>query len=103
MRTINQLINKDRKVYVLLNGRAIGYRFLSDAEREGFLFGDGVKPTEREPGDIMALLSESEICYVGWAGHMCYHNDPQVIRVDYEKYIDGNDDYLISLSEVKAK
>ena len=56
MRTIKHLIENNKKVYVLLNGRAIGYRFLSDAEREGFRFGDGVKPSEREPGDIMALV-----------------------------------------------
>ena len=97
MRTIKHLIENNKKVYVLLNGRAIGYRFLSDAEREGFRFGDGVKPSKREPGDIMALVSKTEICYVGWAGRMCYHNDPNAIRVDYEKYIDGAENYTLSL------
>ena len=95
MRTIKQLIGKEQKVYIVLKNKAIKFRFMSDAEYEGITFGDKVKPTERIPDDIMALQADGTICYLGWAGRMCYHNRKHNIsRVDYEKYILGEENYL---------
>ena len=96
MRTIRQLINPDKKVYIYMRGKAIRYRFMGDAEREGITYGDRVKPTEREVDDIMALQADGTICFPGWAGRMCYRLcGDKAIRVDYEKYIDDHDDYVI--------
>lgn len=96
MRTIKQLVGKEQKVYIVLKNKAIQYRFMSDAEYEGITFGDNVKPTERSIDDIMALRSDGTICYLGWAGRMCYHNRKRnILRVDYEKYISGEDNYLV--------
>ena len=96
MRTIRELINKKKKVYIVLRTKAIQYRFMSDAECEGITFGDGVKATERMVGDIMALLPDGHICFVGWVGRMCYkQGGDSVLRVDYKKYIDGSPDYII--------
>ena len=90
MRTIRNLINSEKKVYILLNSKAIRYRFMSDAEREGITYGDGVSATEREAEDIMVLGTEGTICFLGFAGRMNYHyNKNKAICVDYEKYIDG--------------
>lgn len=97
MRTIKELINKEKKVYILLHDSAIRYRFMSDAEREGITYGDGVKPTELQVDDIMALKSNGTICFLGWAGRICYHHSRSTaIRIDYEKYIDGAEDYIIN-------
>ncbi len=41
MRTIRELISNEKKVYILLKSKAIQYRFMSDAEREGI---EGIKP-----------------------------------------------------------
>ena len=97
MRTIKDLINNEKKVYILLNSKAIQYRFMSDAERENITYGDNVKPTERPVDDIMALRPDGTICFLGWAGRVCYHyaNQNNIIRVDYEKYINGDADYMI--------
>ena len=63
---------------------------------EGITFGDGKKATDRMAEDIMALKADGTICFLGWAGHMCYHQSRNAaIRIDYEKYIDGADDYII--------
>ena len=72
-------------------------RFYQEAEREGISFG-GVKPTSKESTDLLALLPIGEICYVGWAGHMCYHHGDAagIIRIDYEKYVGNEEDYIIS-------
>ena len=97
MRTIKELINQEKKVYILLRTKAVQYRFMSDADREGITFGDGTKATEREVDDIMALRPDGTICFLGWAGHMCYHHSKKTaIRIDYEKYIDGSADYIIT-------
>ena len=95
MRTIKQFINQANKVYFFMKDKDTCLRFYQDAEAEGITFG-GSKPTEKEPTDIIALLPEGEICYVGWAGHMCYYNCKEgVIRIDYEKYANGEDTFLI--------
>ncbi len=95
MRTIKQFINQANKVYFFMKDKETCLRFYRDAEAEGITFG-GAKPTEKEPSDIIALLPSGEICYVGWAGHMCYHNCKEgVIRIDYDKYANGDKSYLI--------
>ena len=96
MRTIRQLINSEKKVYIFLRKKAIQSRFMWDAEHEGSTFGDKVKPTERKADDIMALNADGTICFLGWAGRMCYHyGGDTAIRIDYEKYIDGAQNYII--------
>ena len=98
MRTIKELIGKEEKVYILLRSKAIRYRFMSDAALEGITYGDGVPATDREADDIMALQKDGTICFLGWAGRMCYHNsEGSVLRIDYERYISGLEDYLIRL------
>lgn len=100
MRTIRQLINSKKKVYIFLKNKAIQARFMSNAEHEGITFGDMVKPTERQADDIMALNADGTICFLGWAGRMCYHyGGDAAIRINYEKYIDGADDYRVNLKK----
>ncbi|MBQ4568480.1 MAG: hypothetical protein IJA62_00235 [Ruminococcus sp.] len=97
MRTIRELINKDRKVYIFLRTKAMEYRFMSDAQREGITYSDGVEATERAVDDIMALRADGTICFLGWAGRMCCHYSKSgVLRIDYEKYISGEKDYVIT-------
>jgi len=98
MRKIKDLINPNQKVYILLKNSAIRYRFMSDAELEGITYGDGAKPTERPVDDIMSLQPDGTICFLGWAGRMCYHHSSNaVVRIDYEKYISAATDYIINL------
>ena len=96
MRTIKELVGKEEKVYIVLRDKATQFRFQSDAEKEGIVFGDGVKPTDRPVDDIMALKPDGTICFLGWAGRMCYHNRREkILRIDYEKYINDEQDYII--------
>lgn len=96
MRTIKELVGKEEKVYIVLKDKATQLRFQSEAEKEGITFGDGAKPTDRPVDDIMALKTDSTICFLGWAGRMCYHNRRErILRVDYDKYVNGESDYVI--------
>lgn len=41
-------------------------------------------------------LPGSKICYLGFVGHMLFgSSSPEAIRIDYEKYINGNECYTI--------
>lgn len=96
MRTIKKLINKDKKVYIVLKTKEMQYRFMSDAAREGITFGDGTKTTDRMVDDIMVLQTDGTICFLGFVGRIYYHhNKNNSICIDYQKYIDGNNNYCI--------
>ena len=94
MRTIRQLINNEKQVYILMESKAIQYRFMSDAEREGITYGDGAKATDRPVQLMMLLQPDATLRFLGWAGYMYYQsNKENVLCIDYEKYIDGLEDY----------
>ncbi len=76
------------RIYIYLATADIGKRFLQDAENEGFMFRDGVKPTQREADSIFAINDDMTINYVGFVGHVAYQaadkigNKP-LIKIDY--------------------
>lgn len=95
MRTIKQFIGQANHIYFKMSNREVCKQFYEQAAKEGLLFG-GINPTYKETTDLVALLSNGEICYVGWAGRMCYHNCHEgVIKIDYEKFANGETDYQI--------
>lgn len=94
MRNVTKLSNIDGKVYVYLKDRAIAEKFLLDAEKEGFTFGDGARPSSRPGSNLYAVSKDKTISHVGIAGHMAYQSakmigDKILVRVDYEKYLLG--------------
>ncbi len=103
MRTISSLLKHNGTIYVYLPGKALPHLFLRQAEEEGFAFGDGVKPTEREGDDLFALHLDFTISYVGWTGHMAFQNvkkdiaGKRLIRVDYGRYLAGCRRYTMRL------
>ena len=101
MRNVTELSKLNWKVYVYLRDEVIARRFLQDAENEGFTFGDGEKPTARPGNNLYVVNCDWTISHVGWAGHMAFQSakrigEQELIRVDYEKYLLGEEDYLIS-------
>ncbi len=69
MKTITSLINANKRVYVRMSSDEICKAFFAQAENEGFLFG-GMKPTAKHPSDLIAVLSDKTLCYVGTIGRM---------------------------------
>lgn len=97
MRTIKQLIRKDKKVYIYLRNEAVRLRFSHDADDEGITFDDGEKATERAVDDVMALLPGGTICFLGFVGRICCGSgSADAIRIDYEKYANGEENYSIN-------
>jgi hypothetical protein len=58
MRTIVNLLNLDDRVYVYVPCKNIRRLFLKNAQEEGFMFGDGVKPTRRRAYDDIYALNK---------------------------------------------
>ena len=83
--------------YIYCRSKNIAKRFLQDAESEGFTFGDGTAPTQKDADDIFALYEDFTISYTGWAGHMLFRNpgSGNVVRIDYGKYLSGADEYIM--------
>lgn len=98
-RTITELSKLNGRVYVYLANDEIDNKFMQQAEHEGFTFGDAAKPTERNYAEIMAVNHDTTINFVGANGRIAFGSGTQkigneaLIRVDFEKYINGEDDY----------
>lgn len=101
VRTIRNISEMDGRTYVYLANDEIGNKFMQMAEDEGFTFGDGVKPTERQYAEVMAVNHHSTINYVGVNGRMAFGSgvktigDEVLIRIDFGKYLSGDESYLI--------
>ena len=88
MKTITSLINANKKVYVRMSSDEICKAFFAQAEKEGFLFGGGAKPTEKHPSDLIAVLPDKMLCYVGTYGRIAAQSGAEnIIAYDCEKLL----------------
>ena len=101
MRTIKNLVSQnDERVYVYLANNELGSKFMHQAEEEGFVFEDGALPTSRTYAEIMAVNGNITINFVGTNGRIAFGSgvkkmgDKTLVRVDYEKYVNGDADYF---------
>lgn len=76
------------KIYIYLATETIGKQFLQDAENQGFTFGDGEKPTNRHPSDIIGISKNHTINYVSTAGRIAIQSkDKSIAMIDYRNMI----------------
>ena len=93
-RTIKEIREKHEcKIYVFCKDSETEKRFLIDAEKEGFMFGD-IKPTESHQANIIAVEKDMKLAHVSTAGRIGYQNGSG-IHIDYAAFADGKDDYII--------
>ena len=94
-RTIAELMDLPGRVYVYLEDEETAEEFLVRAEEEGFLFGDGEKPSKKQRDCIMAVNKNRTLNYVGFAGHAVFGSGTEtvggqrLIRIDYRQYASG--------------
>ncbi len=95
VKTIHELVNSNKKrVYVFLADKETGKRFIADANAEGYTFEDGTKLIEREVNDLYALNRNKTVNFLNSIGRIAFQcNAEHIVRVDYKKYISGNEDY----------
>ena len=102
MRTITNLYNEGDTVFIRFENDAIGKSFLQDAENEGILMNGKTPPTKGSPNEVYMLDKNFSIHPIsGFVMSMFYNsgvemNDGKsVVRINYGKYINGDDDYII--------
>lgn len=98
MRTVENLMKMDGRVFVYLSNNVVRQQFLENAESEGFTFGNGVRPTEGRYSDIYVVDTDRTLHHPGAIGHYAFHYpkryvSAKMIRIDYEKYVSDQDDY----------
>lgn len=98
MRTIKDLLELEGRVYVSSNSEEVRDLFLLNVQKEGFTFGDGALPTSRPLDWVYALNKDMTINFIGRFGYWGFKKpelflDIKLIRVDYEKYVNGEKDY----------
>lgn len=86
-----------KHICVYCRSTAIAKRFLKDAEKEGFMFSDGMAPSSKETDNLYAIHDDFTICYTGIAAHMMFgHRDVgNVLWVDYGKYVSGEKNWQV--------
>ena len=86
MKSIKELVMKEtRPVYVHTSSIALAKDFLKQAEKEGFLFSDGKRPTKKPLDDYYALHQDLTMNYIGHIGRLRYDsNDDGILRVEYQ-------------------
>lgn len=94
MRTLIELTKDKPRVFIVLKTPHAKAEFLKQASAEGFVLGDKL-PENCKCNNVMIIHSNYTMNYcVGMAANMCLNHS---VSVDYEKYMDGSDDYLIGV------
>ena len=98
IKNLTTLTPSDR-LYIHLNTKAMRYRFMADAEREGITYADGTSATDVTAEDIVCLFCDGTLANLSWDGHVHYqHRKEQGSPcIDYKKYITGKDDFIFSV------
>lgn len=69
---LREIIKEYGTVYIHLDGVKSEMEFLRQAENEGFLFGDGIKPTEKTPSDFFAIHGDGTLNYINSIGRIAF-------------------------------
>ena len=88
----------DFRIYLYL-GDQDGFNFFKEhASDEGITFGDGKNLSEKPYDDVLALNEDLTVNYIGRFGHTAFRHPEAssryIVRVDYRKYIEGDQNYL---------
>ena len=101
MRTIQNLLKTKGNINVYLSSKAVCDLFLQNAEKEGFVFRDGRKPTESPYNDLIAVHRDFTIGHHGFVGHEAFRLKGKMkpivptVWIDYANYLAGDRRYVI--------
>ncbi len=100
MRTIKELTKMNGRIYFLLRDQVARARFYLAAQEEGVCYRDGVSVLDRSPDSEMALNPDMTINFLGYAGNLAWRTadvvgGQKLIRVDMDRYLRGEPDYLL--------
>lgn len=104
MRTIREMLCSDERVWVYIDSRETWERFAAMAVSEGFGFGE--LPVEKWSfGHAVAVHSSGDMGHISmFVWHRCFSADAAELprKVEFRKYISGDEDYICRESHFKT-
>ena len=99
MRSLSVLSQTEGRVYLSVPTPEAGALLCRALAAEGFTLG-GKIPKPEQMGAVMVLNPDRTVSFPGFAGVMAYGcaktaGDKPLLRVDAEKYLNGESEYLI--------
>ena len=101
MRTIRQLFEQDKRVWVYLSGKAIGREFMRQARQEGFHWPDGKKLHPWQWFYVLGIQEDLTVWNLSlsvWKLSFRGTIEGTPLRIDYEKYRSGEENDLCEIS-----
>lgn len=96
-RSLSELLKFEGAVYIYLQNPEACKQFYNQAESEGFMFAID-KPTEKHTTDLIRLYQDKQMSYCATNGRIAFGSGKGIsgntLRVDYQKYASGENDYL---------
>ena len=107
MRQIKDLIQDKEKVWIYLSTDEVARRFIKQAVAEGFHWSNGEPLTEDTKGFLFGVHQDMSIAhlamYIWCMAFQCHGNIPGTpMCIDYEKYINGELDYICHEPHIKG-
>lgn len=96
MRTLKALIDNNNTIWIYCKDKELAKSFLEQCENEGFLALNGQKPTELFHHSFYGISDDMTMGFLSsmiWSMTLRNGNDNHV-RIDYEKFISGEDNYF---------
>ncbi len=97
MRLLKDLLKSDSTVWICCESDDSKERFLHQAEEEGFIALSGIKPTELFHHRLYGISDDMTMGYLSnmiW--NLTFRSvDDKHVRIDYEKYMVDEEDYVI--------
>ena len=103
MKLLKSLFENNGQVWIYCENQAYQEKFLKQAEEEGFLALNGQKPTEMFRHQLYGINDDMTIGYLAvmiWTLTFQTGKDSH-LRVDYGKYISGDDDFICHTAHLK--
>lgn len=109
MRKIQDLLDSGCRVWFYLQDRDAQNRFVAEINEMGGTYLNGNPVTEENCSPIMAVHTDRKVAHLmimiwnasfqrGFSNH--YRGDvSRILKVDYAKYVAGDDDYICTRSE----
>ncbi len=104
LRTLDNLRSAYQgKIYIWFESDEVYEQFKFNAKNQGYMIGSYQPeecPWER---DILSLQQEKKLTACNIISYCAFNEGKDVVRVDYGKYIAGDEDYLIEGEEIEKK
>ena len=106
MRKLTELTNRFHRVWLYVEGEEFRQDFFRRAVNEGFKYINGSEISSKDYGILFSLHENLTIGHLSmfiWCLTFNLNQPDLPVRIDYKKYINGDEDYICRESPIKVK